>query len=294
MVANFKSFPSAGFHRLKSEISRFAKLMIGGIMAIPLMAESTRAQEPGISMKIDLVAWGDDINGLSLKPGQSNATITAKAFRYSDAVAYTGPALMEIYKTSSSGKQETIAQSTAEDKDHEMSPLMPEVDKNARAAGQKSPLAQELEKRRQKDPTLVALAELPAGSRHATVLLAPAEAGTFIAYVINDDPSKLPLGQIRIHNLSPLPIAMRLNGSPPKEIKAREALITPAKDQQIIYELAYKLGEEWKFQESNIQPVAANEQTQMIILRSDNRFFLSTDGATGGFLQTVTLRRGLR
>jgi hypothetical protein len=294
MVANSKSFPSAGFHHLKSETPRVGRLFLGVMLAIPLMTATASAQEPAISMKVDLVAWGDDISGLSLKPGQSNATLTAKAFRYSGAVAYSGPALMEIYKTSSSGKQETIAQSTAEDKDHEMSPLMPEVDRTARAAGQKSPLAQELEKRRQKDPTLVALAELPAGSRHATILLAPAEADTFIAYVINDDPSKLPLGQIRIHNLSPLPIAMRLNGSPPKEIKAREALITPAKDQQIIYELAYKLGEEWKFQESNIQPVAASEQTQMIILRSDNRFFLSTDGATGGFLQTVTLRRGGR
>jgi hypothetical protein len=59
----------------------------------------------------------------------------------------------------------------------------------------------------------------------------------------------------------------------------------------LIYELAYKAGEEWKMQENNIIPVRATEQAQMMILKSGNQFFLSTDGSSGGFLQIVTLRR---
>ena len=58
-----------------------------------------------------------------------------------------------------------------------------------------------------------------------------------------------------------------------------------------IYQLAYKKDDGWKIQENNIIPVRANEQTQMIILRSRNQYFLSADGASGGFLQMVTLRR---
>ncbi len=94
----------------------------------------------------------------------------------------------------------------------------------------KQGLALELEKRREKEPTLVALAALPGGAcRRATVLLGPADAGTYIAYVIDDDPGKLPVGQVRIHNLSPLTIAMRCNGKPAQELKTRETLLVPPK-----------------------------------------------------------------
>ena len=41
------------------------------------------AQEASVSMQIDLVAWGDTVSGLSLKPGQTNATIMAQGFTYS-------------------------------------------------------------------------------------------------------------------------------------------------------------------------------------------------------------------
>ena len=57
------------------------------------------------------------------------------------------------------------------------------------------------------------------------------------------------------------------------------------------YKLAYKLGEEWILQENNIIPVYPDEQTQLIVLKSMNQFFLSADGASGGYLQLVTLRR---
>lgn len=136
------------------------------------------------------------------------------------------------------------------------------------------------------------LAALPAtGCRRATVLLAPADGETFSTFVIDDDPSKLPMGQLRIHNLSPLPIALRCNGKQGKELKTSEAFVVPAQNGQLIYELAYKLGEEWKMLENNIIALPPTEQFQMMVLKSDNSFFLSTDGSSGGFLQVVTLRR---
>ena len=49
-------------------------------------------------MKIDLVAWGDDISGLSFKSGAGKGDITALGFRYSEPVPYSGPAVMEIYQ----------------------------------------------------------------------------------------------------------------------------------------------------------------------------------------------------
>ena len=73
----------------------------------------------------------------------------------------------------------------------------------------------------------------------------------------------------------------------------RETRDAAAPDGHAIYQLAYKKGDRWKVQENNIIPVEANEQTQLIVLRSRNQFFLSADGATAGFLQTVTLRRRL-
>lgn len=264
-----------------------------GAALLVLAAVPLRAQQGGeVSMKIDLVAWGNEIKGLAFKPGAGRNTITARSFRYSAPVAYSGPAVMEIYQTGG-GPAAPAAQPTAQDKAHELHPLV--IEENAdpgNQAGPKQGLALELAKRREKEPTLVALAALPGGAcRRATVLLGPADDGTYIAYVINDDPAQLPVGQLRVHNLSPLPILMRCNGKSAQELKTRETLLVPARNEQLIYELAYKLGDEWKMQENNVIPVRAREQTQMIILKSSNSFFLSSDGASGGFLQIVTLRR---
>jgi hypothetical protein len=38
---------------------------------------------------------------------------------------------------------------------------------------------------------------------------------------------------------------MRCNGKPAQELKTRETLLAPATNDQLIYELAYKLGDEW-------------------------------------------------
>jgi hypothetical protein len=261
---------------------------------IALAGPRLGAQEANVSMKIDMVAWGDDITGLSLKPGQTKGKVTALAFRYSTPLSYSGPAVMEIYR-SGDGDAKSVPEPTAEDIEHELHPLVADDRETVegKATKPKHRLARELEKRRKKTPTLVALAALPEyGCRRATVLLAPDDGGTYTAYVIDDDPSKLPLGQLRVHNLSPLGIALRCNGGANQVLKTRESFIAPIQNQTLIYELAYKLGDEWRTQENNIIPVRETEQTQMIVLKSNNRFFMSTDGSSGGFLQVVTLRRG--
>ena len=259
-----------------------------------LLGAPVRAQQgDDVSMKIDVIAWGDEIKGLSLKPGAAKDDISALGFRYSKPVAYTGPVIMEIYQ-SGGGAATPAREPSEQDKAHQVflfKTETPNPDPNNKAAP-KQGLALELEKRRQKEPTLVALAALPGGTcRRATVLLGPADGGTFTAYVINDDPSKLPPGQVRIHNLSPLTIAMRCNGKPAQDLKTRETLLVPPKNQQLFYDLAYKLGDEWIPQENNSFSIRPKEQTQMIILKSSNQYFLSSDGSSGGFLQIVILRR---
>ena len=258
-----------------------------------LVAPAAAQQGNDVSLKIDFISWGNQIRGLALKPGSNKGTVTALSFRYSTPVAYSGPPLMEIYQTADTAAP-PAPKPTAADLAQESHPLLPPVDSDTNPkAGPKQGLALELEKRRKKEPTLVALAALPGGNcRRATVLLGPADSGTFIAYVIDDDPTKLPVGQVRIHNLCQFPIAMRCNGSPSKELKTRDAIIVPPKNNQLIYELAYKVDEQWEMQENNVIPVRPKEQTQMIVLKSKNSFFLSSDGSAGGFLQVVTLRRG--
>ena len=287
MAANSKSSPSAGFPRVKS-----SSVLRSACTALLLHASALFAQDSSVSMKIDVVAWGDDIHGLTFKKGDSEGAVTALAFRYSkEPVSYNGPLLMEMYQTGS-GAAKPVAEISEEDKQHELMPLVAEEEKPAAGGEARNPMAVELEKRRKDNPSLVALAQLPGAScRRATVLLAPATGGTFIAYVIDDDPTKLPPGKLRVHNLSPYEILVRCNGRENKELKTRAAhVFSPAKN-TIIYEIAYKKENEWVVERNNILPVQPTDQMQMIILRSRNQYFLSSDGSSGGFLQMVTLRR---
>ena len=223
-------------------------------------------------MKIDLVAWGESISGLTLKSAKTGDPVTALPFRYSKPLNYSGPTVLEIHQGSAS------AASTGE---------------QPAAAASVTPnnVAAVLAERRKKDPTLVALAILPSASSHATVLLAPATGGTFQPYVIDDDPSKLPYGKLRIHNLSPVPIAMRCNNKAAQVLKTKESFVVPAVNKEVIYELAYQDNGEWTTQENNIATVTDQEQAQLVILKSDASFFTSQDGSRAGFLQSVVLRR---
>ena len=241
-------------------------------------------------MKIDVVAWGDEIRGLSFKSGDKEGKIVARAFRYSEPVNYNGSRILKIHKSGNGG--ETVERTvTEEDKEHESVPLQIVREKND---GDDSPVPKELAKLREEDPTLVSLVALPASARRVTVLLAPAAEGTYKGYVINDDPSKLPVGRLRVHNLSPHTIAMQFSGGAgQKTMKSGDTVLVPAPQGHVAYRLAYEQGGEWAVQENNMIPVMPDEQTQMIVLRSDNQFFLSSDGASGGYLQTVTLSRRL-
>ena len=273
---------------MKFDRSRLLSLLTLALLAL---AAPLRAQEAEISLKLDVVAWGDEIRGLSLKPSEGAGSVTALPFRYSIPVSYSGPAVVEIFK-SDVGPKKDDPPPTADDKLHEMIPLAPEPEDPAAAnARPKSATEIELDKRRVKKPNLVALAVIPSGCSRATVLLAPTGRGTFQAYVIEDDPSKLPLGEVRVHNLSPYPVAIRCNNGDVKELKTRDAFISKAPDGYFIYELKYLQDGEWKYQENNVIPIRPTDQSQVVILSSDNQFFRSADGSKNGFLQIVTLRR---
>jgi hypothetical protein len=233
--------------------------------------------ENQVSMRIDLVAWGDSIPGLTLKSAKGREPVTALPFRYSRPISYSGPAVLEIFQ-GGAGNSAPAAEAPPP-------AVVADPHKDIRAA---------LAGRRKKEPDLVALAILPPASRHVTVLLAPADAGTYQAYVIDDDPSKLPYGQMRVHNLSPLPIAIRCNNTPTKILETKGTVVVVPDNREIIYELAYQQEGEWEIQENNITVVREDEQAQLVVLKSDNEFFTSKDGSRSGFLQTVVLRRDRR
>lgn len=252
--------------------------------------------EPKVSMLIDLVAWGDTIEGLSLKSEGKGETLTALPFTYSTPAKYAGSALLEIHQKAGANRPKAEEELSEEDAEHESQPLQfnDQPEKLADLTASKDPIARELLKRRETKPTLVALVRLPTNTRRATVLLAPAGQGTFQPYLINDDPSKLPAGKLRVHNLSPFNIAMRFSGKQSAALQPGKDKIIDAANGQTVYELSYEGPKGWAIQENNIIPVRPTEQTQLIVLKSTNSYFLSSDGAAGGFLQLVTLRRSLQ
>lgn len=241
--------------------------LFASLAATALLHAPAALAQDSISMKIDMVAWGPAVEGLTFQSGAKGEPITAQSFTYSKPVSYSGPVIMQIHKA----KPGAAA---------------------AVAPGQvAAPIPPELAKLREKDPTIVALAKLPPNSKRATVLIAPAAAGTYQTVVIDDDPSKLPFGQLRIHNYSPVKIAMRCNGKAQKELKTKDTFLVTPNNASVIYELAYDEEGKWVMQENNIIPVPLDEQVQLIVLKSDDDFFTSSDGSRSGFLQAVTLRR---
>jgi len=265
-----------------------ALLVWVGCAFVP-QAATQPAGEPTVTTNVDMVAWGDNIEGLSIKSGNTQTPVTAEAFTYSTPVTYRGPAIMEIYLDSAQPiEQPGDEQPGGAPAAVELDPAQP-----AENAPDNEPnaLAMELMERRENNPNLVALAVIPPNSRHVTILIAPARGGTFQTYVIDDDPAKLPPGRLRIHNHSPMKIALRCNRAEPVALDRRESTIVTPIDQAVIYELAYEKDGEWNIQENNIIRVGPSTQVQLIVLRSEAGFFTSSDGSRGGFLQTVALRR---
>ena len=257
---------------------------------------SAQKSSQEVSMKIDVVSWGETIPGLTIKSNKAGTPVSALAFRYSKPVNYSGPNILEISQTSQGaalpGTPATAPKATPKPATADAPPAAP-ADANAPAdAASQIPAA--ILARRKDNPNLVALALLPADSKHITVLLAPAAAGTFLAYVLDDDPSKLPFGRLRIHNLSPHFIAMRCNNSTVSKLHTKDAVVVAPKNREVIYELAYEKDGEWVEQENNLATVRDDEQVQLVVLQSEATFFASADGSHSGFLQTVTLRRSKR
>jgi hypothetical protein len=245
-----------------------------------VLAPIAQAQAPApasvkVAMKIDLVAWGDTIEGLRINADGKDLKVTALAFEYSKAVVYAGSNILEISRTATTAAN----------------PGAPPAAKPADHPGAAKPPLSELEQRRLKTPDLVALAILPAGSTRVTVLIAPGANGTYQTQVIDDDPGKLPAGRLRIHNYSPIPIAIRCNRKETVELKLHQSTVVAPVDQGVIYELACLKNGKWEMQENNRIRVAPDEQVQLVILQSEAGYFASSDGSRGGFLQTVVLRR---
>jgi hypothetical protein len=252
---------------MKSDLPRFFAILLAAVLS-PVAAF---AQGSEVSMRVDFVGWGDSIEGLSLR-ATGGTSFTAQAFRYSKAQLYSGPAVMEIYQESSGAK-----------------PAVVEVE-----PATLSPAVKAVLERRKKSPTLVALAALPSGSKHATVLISPGPNGTYITHVMDDDPAKLPVGRLRVHNLSPHPLALRFNGKEATNLPTKGSCLAAPVNQELIYELAYQIEDEWKVLENNLVSVADDEQSQMIVLKSDSEIFSSSNGSRPGYLQVVILRRSPR
>lgn len=251
--------------------------------------DQAQAQAQNVNTLIDVVAWGDDIQGLSLgKPPGGEELVHAQAFRYGEPVKYQGSQLLAIYQ--SDVPQQSLVFISAEEEKEIVRPLNPLETKTPAADGE---IPKHLAERRKLEPNLVALVSLPANSRRITLLLAPGPQKTFQGYVIDDDPTRLPVGKLRVHNLSSNEVALHFGGGKKRQLKPQESFFVEAKENFMTYRLAYLLENKWKIQESNVLPLRSNEQCQMFILRSDNPFFLSSDGSRNGYMQMVILRRQL-
>lgn len=279
---------------MKSNITPIlGPLLLAVLAAAPLPRAHAQAEER-VKVRVDLVAWGDEIRSLSFDKSVTTGRLTALPFTYSEPATYTGPPLMAIYQGEDSRKQEAPS---ALGPDGKRVPLPVPVE-NATKLPAEDPakpqtgLLAELERRRIKEPKLAALVPLPPGCTRVTALLAPLGNGMFQAYVIDDDPAKLPPGKVRVHNLSPLPVSIRCAGAKEgKILKPRDAFIADAPEGYFGYELAYQKDDAWEYQENNVVPVRAGDQVQFVVLQSEHGFFLSLDGSKSGFLQLVVLRR---
>lgn len=246
------------------------------IAGVQNASSQTTVPVAAVSMKLDFVAWGDSIQGLRIKVGSKEIPISAVAFEYSTPVSYAGSDILEISQARGSV---------------DASPYLPSPGAAPAKPDDSKKTPSELELRRKENPDLVALAVLPAGSRRATILIAPGADGSFQSYVIDDDPTRLPFGKLRIHNYCSFPIAMRCNGKVSFELPPKQTTSISPVDSGVVYELAYRKDEKWKMQENNVVRVDDSEQVQMVVLKSEANYFTSGDGSRGGFLQTIVLRR---
>ena len=257
------------------------------------LASASAQDEPQVSMKINLVAWGNDITGLSLeKPSGDNTT--AESFAYNETLKYAGPQLLAIYQQDVKQKKPDFSEEDADDPGMIRPPEPEKKEERIDITKAKDPITKLLLKRKIEEPKLVCLVKLPTNTKHVTILLAPATQRTFQPYVIDDNPRDLPAGALRVHNLSRYPVRVeQLNGPQKKQLKPKgNFLFGPDKRSRFRYEISYEKGNDvWEAATNNEVRLPKNQKTQLVVLQSNNDFFLSSDGTKSGFLQVVVLKR---
>ena len=251
------------------------------------------AQEQQVRLKVDLVSWGSPASGLTLKSLKGKTT-KAESFTYNETLTYSGPQVLSIYQVEVEEPDEEEEENEGGDESPARPIAPPEPSKPVDLDKIKSPLVKRLFERRKKEPELVCLVSLPSDSRHVTILLAPSLQGTFKPYVIDDDPNKLPEGKLRIHNLTGFPVGIeQINGKQKAPIAPnKHFLFDPDDGDRFKYKISYMKGKEWKKVTDNVIRVPAEQQTQLVVLQSNNDFFVNTDGGRQGFFQYTLLQRG--
>ncbi len=262
---------------------------------IPLHAQD-RDENNNVSMRIDFVSWGENISGLELRDGKSGTPVSALAFQYSKTIEYAGPQLIALaYGEISEAESKKMAaeldlvrrrmeeEGAVNTEPKSLTKIDTDVDKGE--------VPKALAEARKKDPKLAALVKLPTNSRHVTILLAPGPNKSLIPHILDDDPSKQPLGKIRVHNLSSYPIRLLTNSKKSEVLAPGKNFISEAPSENFIYELAYNIDGKWISQENNLVVIRPNQQVHMVVLRNESSFFTSSDGSRGGYMQTAFLRR---
>lgn len=243
--------------------------------------------ESKVKMKVDLVAWGNEIPNLTLKKPDGEG-MSAFSFTYNESINYSGPQILAIYQ-----KPKGSAPQEGEESPDSAPRRRPLPEKKIDLSEAKSPLVAALFARKAEEPELVSLVKLPLNSRHITILLAPASNGVYQPYVIDDDPKKLPVGKLRVHNLSRFPIRIeQLQGPQKCQLKPNESFVFRGNSKnRFTYRLSYQKDNQWTPLPSNQIVLSEDTQSQFIVLKSDNQHFVSSDGTRSGFLQSVVLER---
>jgi hypothetical protein len=98
-----------------------SKLLVATLVAVLFPLALPAQDEAKVAMKIDVVAWGNDVPGLSFTKARENEAFTARAFRYSDPVTYWGPRILAIHQTVKGQVVEEIP-ITDEEREHQSIP----------------------------------------------------------------------------------------------------------------------------------------------------------------------------
>ena len=284
MADGLISSASVGLKKMKSKSTKLRPSLSSVLLFLCLATATAQGQ---VRLKINLVAWGNDIRGLTLKTA-SGEPITARSFAYNKSIAYSGPQDLAIYQG------EVKEDASAYSEHYKPAGAIPEEkEEKIDVTKVKDPFIKMLLERKLKEPELVSLVRLPVNSREITILLAPATQGVYQPYLINADSKSSPAGALAVHNLSGYPVRVeQLNGKQQCQLDPKGKFLLAADEKKAFrYKISYQDGDRWRVATNNIVRLPEDQKTQLIVLQSDNEYFKSTDGSKSGFLQVVVLKR---